>query len=173
MNWHRALVSGIVAAVLTLTLAPPVAADPPPWAGVWRHDGRFDRRYDDDRGWRGTRRGYGECASLLDRMDHDRDLIAQWEHTGRHQKVVQWAREDIANARRDLYECRSGGPYRSSPYGDGADCGPSAWGYGTDSGYDPYDPYGRYGPYDPRDGFDWNRDWPLLLGALIDGQLGH
>ena len=54
MNWRAAFLSGVLAAGLTLSFIPRAVADPPPWAGAWRHakhgDGDHDR---DDRGyWR-------------------------------------------------------------------------------------------------------------------------
>jgi hypothetical protein len=108
VNWRAALLSGVLAAGLTLSLAPWVAADPPPWAGVWRHQHHDNDGDDDDYPDRNRYVGhYDPCRSIRDRIDHDRSLIAQWEYTGRHQKVVRWAHQDISKARGDLYQCRS------------------------------------------------------------------
>jgi hypothetical protein len=155
MNRHVKLLSGILAAGLTLMLAPGAAADPPSWAGVWRHNKHVNGAGDFAAG----EYRYDRCGSVLERIDHDRDLIAQWQHTGRHQKVVQWAHEDIAKARQDLYACRS----ETRPgYGYDPYVYPAR---GYDDGYDPY--------YESDRGFDWNRDWPWLVGSMITGQLGR
>jgi hypothetical protein len=169
MNRHAALLAGIVAAASILVLAPRATADPPPWAGVWRHNKHANDRADSSGGYYGYDSGYDRCGPVLDRIDHDRGLIGQWQNTGRHQKVVQWAHEDIAKARQDLYACRSetspaAGSYGYDPYGR-----PPARGY--DAGYPPQP---GYDPYSQSDGgFDWNRDWPWLVGSMINGQLGR
>jgi hypothetical protein len=166
MNRHTVILSGILAAALTLTLAHPAAADPPPWAGVWRN-GKQCRDGGDLRGGRFRASGYDPCSVLINRIRYDRSLIAQWQGTGRHEKVVRWAHEDIAKAQRELSDCRSQARYDAANYG-----------------YDPYyqqppryyDPYSA-APYgsDPYygGGFEWKRDWPLLLGSMINGQIGR
>jgi len=197
MNKRAMLLSVFLAFGLLLTAVPRVAADPPPWAGVWRHHhhddddddddngrGNYRRHYPDyDRYRNGGYRGYGgngrydQCsANFSARMNKDRGLINQWQGTGRHDKVVRWAYEDQAKAQRDLANCR-GQQYNRSydPY------------YGSNNGYDPYyrqsyDPRPSYDPYygngnDPYygtngGGFEWKRDWPLVLGTVLNGQVG-
>lgn len=169
MSRHAKLLSGILAAAFTLVLAPRVFADPPPWAGVWRHNKHVNDRVGSSGGYSGVDRGYDRCGPVLERIDYDRGLIGQWQNSGRHQKVVQWAHEDIAKARQDLYACRSEtslapGAYAYDPYGR-----QPARSY--DAGYPPQS---GYGPYSQSDGgFDWNRDWPWLVGSMINGQLGR
>jgi hypothetical protein len=48
------------------------------------------------------------CAQIKDRMDLDRDKIDEIEPTGRHRDALQWYRDDLVNARRDLDRCRYG-----------------------------------------------------------------
>jgi hypothetical protein len=42
MRWRALLLSGLLAASLGLATAPSASADPPPWAGRWRHDKHYD-----------------------------------------------------------------------------------------------------------------------------------
>ncbi len=129
-------------------------------------------------------RSDGQCGQVMQRIAHDRSLIQRWSGTGRHQKVVRWAHEDLGKAQRKLEECRYG-----ARYGDR---------YDYDRGYDPYDVRGydprEYDPraYDPRgydpsyggglplgaygsvDGsFDFKRDWPYLLGGVLGAYSGR
>ena len=51
MNWRGALLIGVLATGLSLTLVPRANADPPPWAGKWRHHhdkdkDKWDRAHD-------------------------------------------------------------------------------------------------------------------------------
>jgi hypothetical protein len=166
MTWRKALLCGVLAAGLTVSLVPRASADPPPWAGRWHHNkhwnhdydhdhgrGHWDRdgdywkhrRYDwdrdrrwrygrdyrdyrdyDDWGWR--RRHYDRdyryghpyygnygysgrndpgYAKLMDRMRNDQAKIAEIEPTGRHRKALQWYKDDLNNAERDLDNYRS------------------------------------------------------------------
>ena len=179
MNWHGSFVFGVLAAGLSLTFVPRVAADPPPWAGVWRHNKHvngehYDRPYwrgDHHRDWndygnrreiygRGYHDGYGGYRSydpqyrkLADRMAYDRAKVAEITPTGRHRKALQWYKDDLQNARRDVYNYRyQGSSYQPPP---------------------PYDPYyqpsGSYDPYSGDTGrsFDWKHDWPLLVGQVL------
>ncbi|MBI2964082.1 MAG: hypothetical protein HYY35_10040 [Deltaproteobacteria bacterium] len=160
MSWRAMFLCGALAAGLTLSLVSRAGADPPPWAGVWRHHHHHD---DDDRYDRGDSGRYrrwnrGEfaarCGQIIDRIGFDRGKIAEITPTGRHRKALQWYRDDLRNAQRDLYDCRNRVAHGPPPY--------------DATRYDPY--YGR-GARDAYDGaFDWKRDWPFLLGALIDPQ---
>jgi len=100
----------------------PTFADPPPWAGKWKHDKHHDD--DDDDGWwkhherdewkhgRWKREHRGDdarCGEILDRMRFNGAKIREIEPTGRHRKALQWYKEDTDNARRDLGRCRHGG----------------------------------------------------------------
>ena len=106
MNWRVAFVSAVLAAGVTLSFVPRTAADPPPWTGGSRQQHHDDDDDDNDYSYRNRYVDYDPCSSILDRIDHDRSLIAQSEYTGRHQKVVQWPRQDIAKAQGDLDQCR-------------------------------------------------------------------
>ena len=97
----------------------PAAADPPPWAGKWKHHDHDDD--DDDDWWKHHDRDEWKqhhykhkhdderCAQILDRMRFDRSKVREIEPTGRHRKALQWYRDDLGNAARDLDNCRHGG----------------------------------------------------------------
>ena len=102
----------------------PAFADPPPWAGKWKHDKHHHDDDDDDDGWwkhherdewkqgRWKREHRGDdarCGEIMDRMRFNRAKIREIEPTGRHRKALQWYKEDSDNARRDLDRCRHGG----------------------------------------------------------------
>jgi hypothetical protein len=182
MNWRRTFVLGVLAAGLSLTFVPRVSADPPPWAGVWRHNKHENWNHEnwknyDRPEWRGNhhdwnaydhrremypRRYYGryghyrpydpQYGKLMDRMAYDRAKIAQITPTGRHRKALQWYKDDLRNAQRDVYNYR----YRGTSY--------------QPSAYDPYyEPNDSYDPYSGDTGrsFDWKNDWPLLVGQVL------
>jgi hypothetical protein len=179
MNWRRTFVSGVLAAGLSLTFVPRVNADPPPWAGVWRHnkhenwehydrlqsrghdrDGddygnrreAYGRRYYDG-GYRGYRAYDPQYGKLMDRLAYDRAKIAQITPTGRHRKALQWYKDDLQNAQRDLYNHRyRGASYQTPP--------PPVPYYQPSGSYDPYSP-------DTDRSFDWKHDWPLLVGQAL------
>ena len=167
MNWRNALLTGVLAAGLSLSLVPRANADPPPWAGKWRHHhdkdkDKWDRsdnwdraherwhqthdrsRYERDDWWRyrgrndndwwrnrnrdgdwrrwedrprydgyryGGYRNHGNddgYRKLMERMNNDRAKINEIEPTGRHRKALQWYKDDLRNAQRDLdkYQAR-------------------------------------------------------------------
>jgi hypothetical protein len=179
VNWRAVLLSGVLAAGLTLTFVPRAAADPPPWAGAWRHAkhgdadhdrddrgywrhrqgdwdrdsryGRYDRPYwgryrhgdgdndSDDRryrhrdwdgdgryghygrpyygGYSGYRGNDPRYSKLIDRMNYDRAKIAENEQTGRHPKALQWYKDDLRNAERDMSNYRyQGSRFNHDPY---------------------------------------------------------
>jgi hypothetical protein len=142
MRLRTLLLSGVLASGLALTFVPPVAADPPPWAGArghdndhhhWRHRNGDHRDYNrngyyrNDRGYRGNDPQYGK---LVDRMNNDRAKIAEIGPTGRHRKALQWYRDDLRNAERDMHNYRdrrtsndidSSGRYYESRYDNGAE----------------------------------------------------
>ncbi|HSD10089.1 MAG TPA: hypothetical protein VLF14_03840 [Candidatus Binatia bacterium] len=169
MNWRTTFALGMLAASLSLAFVSQAAADPPPWAGVWRHnkhvngepcdrDDYGDRRETYGRPYYGSYGGHRsydpEYGKLMDRIAYDRAKIAEIEPTGRHRKALQWYKDDLVNAQRDLYNYR----YRAAGY----DQPPPA--------YDPYyQPTGSYDPYygDTGRSFDWKHDWPMLLGQLL------
>jgi hypothetical protein len=142
MNWRAVLLSGVLASALSISVVPPVAA---------KH-----YRYS---------RNDGQCAQVIDRIELDRSKIAEIGPTGRHRKALQWYKDDLRNAHRDLDRCRYGddtASYDPDPY------------YDTARSYDPYNDSGRYDPsYDDVNGdqsFDWKRDWPMLLGIFLPNQ---
>jgi len=162
------MLTGVLAAGLSLSLVPRASADPPPWAGKWRHhhdnDDKWDRaherwhqnhdrdhdrwhqsydrsRYERDDWWRyrnrndndwwrnrnrdgdwrrwndrprydGYRPNYGgyrydgrndgRYGQLMERMNNDRAKINEIGPTGRHRKALQWYKDDLRNAQRDL-----------------------------------------------------------------------
>ncbi len=177
MNWCGTFLLGVLAAGLSLTFVPRVNADPPPWAGVWRHNKHENWKYDERPEWRnhhrdwdayehrreiysrpyygghGGYRGYDpQYGKLMNRMAYDRAKIAQITPTGRHRKALQWYEDDLRNAQRDVYNYR----YRGSSYQP-----PAADPY--------YEPIGSYDPYSGDSGrsFDWKNDWPLLVGQFL------
>jgi len=99
------------------------SADPPPWAGKWKHHGHHDEDEDEDENewwrhhdrdeWKHHRRTYrgddARCAEILDRMHFDHSKVREIEPTGRHRKALQWYRDDLGNAQNDLDRCRHGG----------------------------------------------------------------
>ncbi len=134
MNWRAVLLSGALAAGLSVTLVPGASADPPRWAGRWNHHheyrwnenphwnryygnrGNWDRGYgdrwhsSDGRWYRNSwdrssyyRRSDPNYGKLMGRMRYDRAKIAEIEPTGRHRKALQWYKDDLQNARRDLH----------------------------------------------------------------------
>jgi len=142
---------------LSVSLVPQAAAK------HWNWDRRYDEsRYD------------GRCAQVIDRIELDRSKIAEITPTGRHRKALQWYKDDLRNAHRDLDRCRYGDDtagYDPDPY------------YGAGRSYDPYydsarnDPYSDSGRYDPYyddasadQSFDIKRDWPMLLGIFLPNQ---
>ena len=152
MKWRATLLSVMLAAGLSLGFAQTAAA-------------KHYRDYDDDcdrRGdYRDARYSAGDqCGEIYRRIDLDRAKIDEIEPTGRHRKALQWYKDDLRNAARDLDNCRYG----------------RADTYRTDRSYDPYYQPGRY--EDPSYGddgdrpFEWKRDWPVLLGTVIGGNLG-
>jgi len=155
MNWRAILLSGMLAAGVSLSFVQTAAA---------KH---WDRYYDEDCDRRGDYRDTsygrygGQCAQIYQRIDLDRSKIEEIGPTGRHRKALQWYRDDLRNAERDLDNCR----YR------GADA------YRTDRVYDPSYGSGSYDDpsYDDAANdrpFEWKRDWPVLLGTVINGNIG-
>lgn len=63
--------------------------------GYGRYEGAYGRHSGDDR-----------YAKLMDRMSYDRAKIAENEGTGRHRKALQWYKDDLRNAQRDLRDYR-------------------------------------------------------------------
>ena len=88
-----------------------------------------------------------KISEIYDRIDFDRSKIDEIRPTGRHKKALQWYVDDLRSAERDLDRCR----------------------YGDDTArYDPYGWDGRDAEYDDSERpFDWKRDWPELLGAVL------
>ena len=148
MNWRTIMLSGVLAAGLSLSFVPKAAADCDNQADY--RDGRY-ARYGDQ----------GQCSEILQRIDVDRSKIDEIGPTGRHRKALQWYQDDLRNAERDLDNCRYG----------------RADTYRTDRSYDPYYRSGSYDEPDYGDAesdrpFDWKRDWPVLLGTVINGNVG-
>jgi hypothetical protein len=48
------------------------------------------------------------CAQIEDRINLDHEKIEEIEPTGRHRDALQWYRDDLVDARRDLDHCRYG-----------------------------------------------------------------
>jgi hypothetical protein len=118
MNWRAMLLSGVLAAGLSVTFVPRVAADPPPWAGKWKHHDK-----DGDHHWR-EHRGRDH-----DRDDHDWRDNDRWRWQGDHSRREDWWRrhraDEDANWRRwhdrpryDGYRPNYGG-YRYDGRNDG------------------------------------------------------
>lgn len=170
MSLRSLFLSGVLASGLILTSVPRADADPP-WAGARGYSTRADRDHDkaDHRYWRhrnGNRdynynrsyerngppyhrnhrsyRNDPEYAKLVDRINHDRAKIAEIAPTGRHRKALQWYRDDLRNAQRDMRNYRG---RRSS------------------NDYDSRDRYYESN-YDTADSESF--DWSNLLGSLIN-----
>ena len=114
----------------------------------WRHrngDRDYDRNgshyYRNNRNYRGNDPRY---SKLVDRMNNDRAKIAEIGPTGRHRKALQWYRDDLRNAERDMHNYRD---QRTS---------------------NDYDSSGRY--YDSSDnrGGYGSFDWSNALGTLLN-----
>ena len=153
MNWRAMLLSGVLAAGLSVSLVPRASA----------------RHFDRDEGYS------GRCAQIADRIDFDRSKIAEIEPTGRHRKALQWYEDDVRDAYRDMDRCRYGDdnarydrdPYyrtsrSSDPYYDNGRYDPSY----DSNGYD--DPYGGAIGAAVNGDFDIKRDWPMLLGLFLN-----
>ena len=110
MRLRTLVLSGVLASGLSLSLVPRVAADPPPWAGARGHDDanhnhRWHRNGDHNVYGRGGnhRRNDPAYSRLADRIHNDRAKIAEIGPTGRHRKALQWYRDDLRNAERDMH----------------------------------------------------------------------
>jgi hypothetical protein len=163
MNIRRMLLSGVLVSGLTLTLVPRATAEPSPWSGMWDHSRHTDEDRDrDDRNYSRHRNGdrdyirkgssYRHDRShhsdpryreLVDRINHDRAKIAEIAPTGRNRKALQWFRDDLRHAERDMRNYRD---LRTSNDYDSRD------------GY--YDPSDEDGP----PSFDWSG----MLGTLLN-----
>ncbi len=138
MKWRAMALGGIVVAGLGLTAV-----------------GDADAEYQGDCGQRGRYASGGgpynyggRCREIYDRIAFDRSKINEIRPTGRHKKAMQWYVDDLHDAERDLDRCRYGGAASAS--------------------YDPYGGDSRDFEYDAADrSFDWKRDWPELLGAVL------
>jgi hypothetical protein len=133
MNWRAMLLGGALAVGLSLTLVPRASADPPPWAGRWKHhEQRWEgqhrnrdywnrNRWDGDHwdrwnhsndgrwyrnGWdrASYRRNDPNYAKMMDRIQYDRAKINEIEPTGRHRKALQWYKDDLQNAQRYVHD---------------------------------------------------------------------
>jgi hypothetical protein len=66
----------------------------------------YDRGYqiEDERAWQREHRHYG-CSEVEDRLRYDRSKLSAIDPS-KHHKAAEWYRDDIADAERDLPECR-------------------------------------------------------------------
>jgi hypothetical protein len=105
MNWRAVFLSGVLATGLSLTFVPRMAADPLPWVGGWADSMDYDR-YDSP--YYRAHRGYGDpvYSQLVDRIDNDRAKIAEIGPTGRYPMALQWYKDDLHNALRDMRNYR-------------------------------------------------------------------
>ena len=105
MRYRTLLLSGVLAAGISLTMVPRAASDPRPSAGAW--DDSRDHAPDDPPYYR-AHRGYGDpqYSQLVDRIDDDLAKIAEIESTGRHREALQWYENDLRDARRDMRNFR-------------------------------------------------------------------
>src|SRR5207245_9713719 len=73
----------------------------------WDDDERYGRYGQPYYGGYGGYRGNDpQYSKLIDRMNYDRARIAESEQTGRHRKALQWYKDDLRNARRDMRNYR-------------------------------------------------------------------
>jgi len=122
MRWRALLLSSLFAASLGLGFATSASADPPPWAGRWKHNphlkgGGYDNHWRTDHDWRRYDR-WRDDASWRWRRDHDwrwdRDRGDSWRWQRDHDR---WHRSNDwwRDGRRDAYR-GYGGSYRGSGY---------------------------------------------------------
>jgi hypothetical protein len=101
-------------------------ADPPPWAGNphndhddddddddwWKHHDKDEWKHHHHKHHKDGDEAYREderCADIRDRIHFDRSKIHEIEPTGRHRKALQWYKDDLGNAKKDLDRCHGGG----------------------------------------------------------------
>jgi len=65
----------------------------------------YDRAYDDEREWERREHKRYSCGEIRDRIRFDRDKIATIDPS-RHHKALQWYKDDLSNAERDMQGCR-------------------------------------------------------------------
>jgi hypothetical protein len=65
-----------------------------------------EREYQEEREWEARAHQHYACADIGDRIAYDRQKISEIAPTGRHQKALQWYRDDLQNAERDAEGCR-------------------------------------------------------------------
>jgi len=84
MKWRSLLLSGVLAAGLMLPFVPRASADPPPWAGKWRHD-KHEKHYWKHGPWRYDRDHDDYAWNHRYRWnDHDRDDLYRRDWYRRH-----------------------------------------------------------------------------------------
>jgi hypothetical protein len=66
----------------------------------WRDRSRYGGNYHDPNGDR--------YRQLMDRMNNDQAKINEIGPTGRHRKALQWYKDDMRNAQRDMDQYRAG-----------------------------------------------------------------
>jgi DNA repair ATPase RecN len=65
----------------------------------------YDRAYDDEREWESREHKRYSCGEIRDRIRLDREKIATIDPS-KHHKALQWYRDDLSNAERDMDRCR-------------------------------------------------------------------
>ena len=100
MNCRAMILCGILATGANLTIVPRAFADPPSSLGRWDD-------FEDPPYYR-AHHGYGDpqYSQLVDRIDHDLARIAEIESTGRDHEALEWYRNDLRGARRDMRKLR-------------------------------------------------------------------
>jgi hypothetical protein len=65
----------------------------------------YDRAYDDEREWESREHRRYSCGEIRDRIRFDRDKIDTIDPS-KHHKALQWYKDDLRNAERDMEGCR-------------------------------------------------------------------
>src|SRR5256885_141360 len=100
MSLRTLVLLRVLAIGLTLTFVPRVAADRNGDRDYNRSGPASERNHPV---YRGNDPRY---SKLVDRINNDRAKIAELESTGQHRKALQWYRDDLRNAERDMHEYR-------------------------------------------------------------------
>ena len=129
MRWRALLLSGLFAASVGLGYVSDAKADPPPWAGRWKHDKHDNGDWRRDH-WKHDGKHHDDWRSHYDRRRDDASWRYRHDDDGRWRRDHEWNRDhDWWRRDRDWRRDRAYDGRYSSGYGYGY---PGAYGnYGT------------------------------------------